>query len=222
MTGLLGQPHVQGEEVRRGQQLVKRLHPFGRPRVRAGRDVGVVAADLHSQTRRSDLRHAAADAAQADDAQRPARQLDADELRTVGKAPVAQGDGGRDDVPGQGQHQADRVLGDRVGVRFRGEDHRDAARGGRVAVDVVHAHPVLGDHLQPGTLLQIRGADLEQPDDDCIRTMQHLPRFGVAGRGPVGPGRNAVARRLQQRHPARGDRLRYEYGRFHRLPVSFR
>ena len=60
-------------------------------------------------------------------------------------------------MPREGQHQRQRVLGNGDGIAARRVHHRNAALGGGVEVDVVHAHASAPDHPQLWRLVHHRG-----------------------------------------------------------------
>src|SRR5947208_2459279 len=110
----------------------------------------------------------AADAAQADDAECLARQLHADEFAAVPLAALQAGARERD-VPGQGHHHGDGVLGGRDGVAAgRVHDDDAAARGGG-DVDGVHADAGPDDGPQlAGVFEQVGGDPGGAADDDAV------------------------------------------------------
>src|SRR5204862_6081275 len=148
-----------GQEIDARQQQVEVGDAFDAQLGGAvGGQEGVEADDLHVQARGAagDL---AADATQADDAERLTGQLHADELATVPFAALQAG-GGQGDVAGQGHHHGDGVLGGGDGVAAgRVHDDDAAARGGG-HVDVVHADAGADDGLELARLLQQVGGDL--------------------------------------------------------------
>ena len=99
----------------------------------------------------------AADAAQADDAQRLAGELRALVAGCASSTPAARilsDCVGRRDLAGQRHHQRQRVLGGRKRGRLGGVEHEDALGGGGFEVDVVHAHARAGDRLELVRVLQ--------------------------------------------------------------------
>src|SRR5581483_2131754 len=111
-----------------------------------GRDERVVGDDAHVEpfAAARDLR---ANLAEADDAQRLAAQLDADEAGAVPLAGPERGIGVRD-VAREREHERDGVLGggDRVPERRIDDDH--AALGRRGEVDIVDADAGTADDVQ--------------------------------------------------------------------------
>ena len=106
-----------------------------------------------------------ADLAEADDAERPAAQLQARERRAL---PLAAPDRrvGRGRPAGEAVQQREGVLGGRDRVAGRGVDDRDAGPRRRVEVDVVHADagPPDDDEARAGG--DQRGVDLDLAADD--------------------------------------------------------
>src|SRR5690606_20187226 len=99
-----------------------------------------------------------ADAAEADDADGLAEDLDAVELAALPGA-LTQGRVGGGDLTGGGQHQGDRVLGGGVDVGGRRVHDHHAALGGRGHVDVVEADAGARDDLQLLARLEHLGVD---------------------------------------------------------------
>ena len=87
------------------------------------------------------------DASQADDAERPARELDALQPAALPGA-AAQARVALRDVARDGEHQPEGVLGRGDGVGERRVDDGDAALGRRLHVDVVDADAGARDHPQ--------------------------------------------------------------------------
>ena len=83
-------------------------------------------------------------------------RLKNNEGRTIGWFYSATPQGPFASIPGQGQDEGERVLGDRVLVRAGGKRHGDAVLGGGVQVHRVVPDPGPGDDLQP---LRRRGRD---------------------------------------------------------------
>ena len=114
-------------------------------RKRSSATYGVERHHAHAEAERA-LRHQLADAAEAEHAERLLVQLDAAEARPI---PGAAGERAvrLRDVARERQQHRQRVLrgGDHVGLRR--VCHHDAALGGGVDVDVVHADPGAADDL---------------------------------------------------------------------------
>ena len=122
-----------------------------------GREERIEADDLHVEAGgpAGDL---AADAAQADDAERLAGELRADELAALPLAGWTAGVGGGD-VAGQGHEQGDGLLGGADGVAAgRVHDDDALARGGG-DVDVVHADAGADDGPQLAGVFEQVGGD---------------------------------------------------------------
>ena len=132
-----GEGDVDGDEVAFGEDFVEGAELDAEGLEALGGDEGVVADDVHLEAAGA-TGDFGADAAEAEDAEGLAAQLDADELAAL---PLAGGEGrvGGGDVAGEGEHQADGVLGGGDGDGGGGVDDDDAAGGGRVDVDVVDA-----------------------------------------------------------------------------------
>ncbi len=141
-----------------------------------------------------------ADSSQSKDAQLLAPQLGALQRLLLPLAGVQRGIR-LGELAGQGEHQANGQLGHGNRIRARGVHYHDAAVGGRVSVDIVHAHSGPADDAQLGSMLQQgavhldRGADHErvsigqlsgQPVLDLI-VGYDLP-FGFAGKDGYGGG----------------------------------
>ena len=143
---LLGERCVQRDDVRGAEQLVE-LHQLrsrgARARLRRER---VVRDDAHLEAGRParDLR---ANTTDADEAQRLAAQLAADELRA---RPLAGADAAVrvGDAPQQRQCERDRVFGRGHDVAERCVHDVHAVGGRRGDVDVVHANAGAADHRE--------------------------------------------------------------------------
>ena len=146
-AGLLGQRGVEGDHVGAGEQLVEIEQLDVEPARRGGVEERVEGHHLHLEGAGA-RRHPLADAAEADDAQGLALQLDADEPLAVPPLGAHRGVGRRH-VAGQREKQREGVLGGRQHVGGGGVDHQDAQLGGRLDVDVVDADAGAADHLEP-------------------------------------------------------------------------
>ena len=138
---------VEGDEVAGAVEVVGRVGLLdAQLAVAALGDERVERDHVHPEALRP-LGHHLADAAEAEDAERLAGHLDAAEL---GALPAALHQAGvrLRDVARLGEQQRDGVLGGRQGVGARRVAHHDAAAGGRVHVDVVHAGAGAPHHLQ--------------------------------------------------------------------------
>ncbi len=134
---------------------------------RLRRYVWIVADELHLKALRA-LGHLTADPAQADDAQGLAVQLDPRELGALPLAPL-QGRVGPYDVTSQGQHHGHSVLGGGDDVRCRRVHYEYASAGGRLDVDVVHAHACPAYDLEVlACLHHVRGDLGARADDQCV------------------------------------------------------
>ncbi len=112
-----------------------------------GADERVVRDDAHAEPAGAG-RDELPDAAEADHRERLVGQLDATEAAAL-PAPVDQRRVRLRDVARQRQHQRDRVLRRRQRVRLRRVADQDAARRGRLDVDVVDTGAGPADHAQP-------------------------------------------------------------------------
>jgi hypothetical protein len=158
--------------------------------------VGVRVVRAHLQAERlgavGDL---APDPPDPDDAEGPPAQLDPRR-----GPPGARGHAGvrADEVPREGQHERERQVGDGV-VHCPGRGPHEHAVGlGRLHVDGVEPHAVLGDDLQPR-----RGGDdlrrqLVRAGDDGVHPRQELEQLGC----PVGAA-GLVGHDLEPRGPQR-------------------
>ena len=146
VAGLVGQRRVQGDEIGAPPQLVE-LDLFDAEFNRAlGRQIRVVGDHLHLEPDRA-VGDDRADIAAADDAERLAEDLDAEEFVLFPFAGPRRGVGFRD-LPRHRQHQRDGMLrrGDRIAERR--VHHDDAARGRRRDIDIIDADAGAADHFQ--------------------------------------------------------------------------
>ncbi len=109
--------------------------------------------------------HLGTDLAEADDAQRLAPHLEADEPAALPLAARQRGVRGGD-LAGKRQHERHGVLCRRNDVAGRRVDDDDAALRGRLEVDVVDADAGSADDLQPACVLQDVARDLGLAADD--------------------------------------------------------
>ena len=123
-----------------------------------GSHVRIVRHDTHLEGL-GPLDHFAADAAQADDAERLAAQLIAHELLLFPLAGAGGGAGLRD-AARHGEHEGEGVLGDRDGVAAGCIHDQHAGFGGGVEIDVIHPHAGAPDDAQFRRLFQHRGVHL--------------------------------------------------------------
>jgi hypothetical protein len=128
---------VQRDEVGLGDQVVEREQLDAEAAGAIGGDVGVVGDEAHAE-REGALGDQRADAAEADDAEGLAVQLDA---LPPGALPLAVDEGvvGLGHVAGLGQQERHRVLGGGEDVGLRRVDDHHPALGGGGDVDVVEA-----------------------------------------------------------------------------------
>ena len=159
---------MQGEEVRGGVDVLRRLDPLGAELAEAlRRHVRVVRDDPHPEPQRAP-RDLLPDPAEAEHAERLAGELDAAVRAPFPAALLERGVRLRD-VPRERDEQADGVLGGGDDRGLRRVRHDDPAPRRRVDVDVVDAHARAPDHLQPlGALDQVGGQLGRRADDDRV------------------------------------------------------
>src|SRR3990172_9136715 len=151
------QDGVQGAEVALLKHLIEGGDADAEHLKTVRPDAGVVGDDVHLQGAGAP-RHLGADAAEAEEPQRLAAQLDAEEARAV-PAAFAQGGVRLGYVAGEAEHEGDRVLGGGDGVRLRRVDAGHAATGRRVDVDVVDADAGAADDLEVAPGVEDGGGD---------------------------------------------------------------
>ena len=157
VPGPLVQRHVERDDVALLEQRAEvdqRQRQIGEV---AGGGSGVVGEHAHPE-RGHPLDHFPADPAHADDAERLARQLVAQEAQAVGRSGTA-GGGGRNQPAGSGNHETDGVLGNRDRVHPRGVGDDDAPIGGMFDVDVAVAGSVPRDEAKPRRRVDDPGVD---------------------------------------------------------------
>ena len=108
---------------------------------------GIGGDDLHLEPQRP-LRHDAPDVAQPNDAQGFSGDFHADQPFLFPLS-LAEGGGGLGDVPGQGKHHGQGMLGRRHRISAGGVHHHDPFFRGGLLIDVVHADPGPPDDLEP-------------------------------------------------------------------------
>ena len=143
-----------------------------------GSEKGIETDNLHVQARGT-AGHLAANAAETDDAQGLAGQLDADKLAALPLARL-QARGGERNVAGQGHHHGDGMLGGGNGIAARRVHDQDAAARGGGHVDVIDAHT--GPHNGPqlaGVLEQIRRHLRAAANNHAVGQLQSLQE-GIA------------------------------------------
>ena len=142
---------MDADHVGRPQQRRQVGDQLDAERGRAGSiQVGIEADYTHVEGGAGHLRQTRPDPTAADDAEGPAGKLDAAQCvpRAIISAPeqaVA-----RHNLFGEGDHEAEGVLRDRLAIGFGRIHHRDTARGGRRYVHVVIPDAVAADDPQPG------------------------------------------------------------------------
>ena len=155
--GLLGLRKVHRNEVGTAEQLVKGQQLDAELRGTRGRYVRVIRDDVRAERGQS-LRHQLADAAEPHHADGLAVNLGTGELRAFPRVLTQRCVGSRD-LAGRGKQQRERMLGGTVDVRRRRVDHKHAASGGGVHVDVVQAHAGARDDLELGRGRENLGVD---------------------------------------------------------------
>ena len=128
-----------------------------------GRQERIVGDHLHLQADGA-VGDDRADIAAADDAQRLAENLDAEEFVLLPFAGTGRGIG-FGNLPRQRQHQRDGVLGGGDRIAERRVHHDDAARGRGGNIDIVDADAGAADDFQAIGLFQKLGGDLGRRAD---------------------------------------------------------
>jgi len=161
---------VEGDDVAGGEEFVERGQAHLESSGALFGDEWVVRDDLHSEGQGAacDL---GADASEADDAQALAVEFSAHELLARPLASLHAGVG-LGEAPGQGEDHRQGEFAGRDGVSAGGVHHQDAAAGGGLEVNVVHARPGPSDDLEALGALEEFGRDL------CAAT--HYQGVGVA------------------------------------------
>ena len=167
--GLRRGGNVEGDDVRVPEEAVHALRPLNTVRQPGG--IGVVAQHPHAEALGRDLRHVAADAAAAHEAQGLACQLKPPRRDIGGKHPVIPPvlpEAGADllGVSGAFQHQHDCRLRHRAAVDRRRIGDVDALFGG-----VVHVHRLVA-HAPPGDQPQLRGRVYNSPVETSLRLLK--------------------------------------------------
>jgi len=112
---------------------------------------------------------------------RRAEEVDGAEVVADGPAALA----GRAVVAGallgEGEHEVERVLGDRGGIRVGGDRERDAAAGERSDVDVVVADAVARDDLEVQCLVEDVAGQGRGADRDAVGVPDLCGDFGLVG-----------------------------------------
>ncbi len=162
------QRQVQREELGDRVDLLGRLQPLDAELAEpVGRDERVVRDDAHPEPARA-TRDLLADAAEAEHAERLARELDA-AVRLALPAALLQGRVRLRDVARERDEQPDRVLRRRDDGRLGRVRDDDAAAGRRLDVDVVDADARTADHLQVRRAIdQLRSQLRRRADDDPV------------------------------------------------------
>ena len=172
----IAQGCVHGDDVGLCEQLVERHHlgaDFFADRLR---NVRVIRQDAHAECAGAG-RDARADAAQSDDAQDLAGELDAQEFRAVPLPALHAGVRLRN-VAAERQHHRHRVLGRGEDVRGRRVDHQNSALGAGVDIDVVEPHSRPSDDPQALAGVDELARDgRAAPRDERIRLRDRAKEF---------------------------------------------
>ena len=140
------------------------------------RDERVVGDDVHLEGEGA-TGHLGADGAEPDEAEGAAAKLGAHEVAPAPLA-AAQGAVGAGDVAGEGHEQGERVLGGGDGVAARRVHDDDAALGGGLEVDVVHAGAGAGDDLEASGVGEGVGRDRGlAAHDEGLVAGERFPQF---------------------------------------------
>ena len=146
VLGLLGQRRMQRDEVGALEQFIEFDLLDAQLDGTLWRQERIEGDHLHAQADAT-VGDDRADIAATEHAKHLARDLGAHELRFFPLAGLRRTVGGGD-LPGDGQHQRDGVLGGRDRIAERRVHDDDAARGRRLDVDVVDADAGAADDLQ--------------------------------------------------------------------------
>ena len=155
---------MDGDEVGLGHEFVERQHLDPHVTRPVGRDVGVVGAQAHPEGE-GPLRHQRADAAEPDDTEGLAVQLDALPLRALPLSRHQRGVG-LGDVARLRQQEGHGVFGRREHVRLGGVHHHHAATRSRLDVHVVEPDAGSSHHGEIGARFEHVGGDLGGGADD--------------------------------------------------------
>ena len=140
--------HVQGNEVgiAEGASPARDMRDAEGHHV-VGRHLGIIGDDVHVEGGGA-ARQLAADAAEAEDEQRAAGEID--EFEAAGEIPVAAADGAvmAKRRLGEGEDEIHRVLGDRAGMDPADDGERYALSRQSIDRHIVVADAVAGDDLQ--------------------------------------------------------------------------
>ena len=171
---------VQGDDVGGPQHLVEgHRHATGPLDLVLGNHR--VEDDRHAPEGPQPLGHRPADAAEADDPdgqrlERVQRMQRGARPPPAAPDPVAMGD----ELPRQGQDQAERVVGDLVDAIIRDVADRDAPGPGRVEVDVIDPDAVADDRPGPAHRRDDPGVDRGELGDHAVRVGdQRQERVGL-------------------------------------------
>ena len=135
--GLLGQWHMQRDHIGAHQQIVKGQFLYPQLGGTLFRQIGVIGDDMDMQTARS-IAYDLPDVAHADDPQGLVGKFSPQKARFFPFARMGRGVGRRN-LPGDGKHQGDAVLGSGDGVA-KGRVHDDhAPPRGLLRVDIIDA-----------------------------------------------------------------------------------
>ncbi len=204
LGGLVGQRHVQCNVVGLGVKGVGGNQLDAELLGARWRQIRIAADELHAEGVRTQ-RRLGANPAKADDAKGLAGQFGALEILLVPLSGARRLVGARD-VAGHGEHQSEGKFGHRDSAGSGGVHHQDAATGGNLDIDVVHADSGTADDTKVFAGFDQRGVGLHG--------RAHDQRIGVrdGNRGIqcklFGGDDRAVRNRLQHLHRCPGNFLR--------------
>lgn len=152
---------MERDEVALGNELVERN--VARAELALVFGEGAIALCIENTHAESlgPTRHGAADATEADDAERRASDTRAEKLR---RCPASPGSGtgklvGFDDAPRRGEQERHAEIGGGVGEHAGGVGDEDAATATGIEIDVVHADGIVRDDAEIGSRLEERLVD---------------------------------------------------------------
>ena len=174
--GLLGAGDVERDDVAPAQQRIQIHHGHIHAGGRGGGEEGIKGRHLHAQAPGL-AGHGGADAAQADDAQLLAFQFEAGKP-ALGPFACPHARCGRRRVPGQGKEQGEGLFGGSQRVAIGRVHDGDAALGGGLHINGVHARARAADEFQFVRTLQGLRIHLGGAADE-----QHLHAFEGNGKG---------------------------------------
>ena len=177
MAGLLGEGHVNGDEVRQRKKIIDLLDDLDLKRLGlACGNVGIVGEDAHAEGDGT-AGYLRADAAHAEDGDGLAVELHALEFFAVPLAGLHAGVCLRD-IARNGEHQGEGVLGGGDCVAAGGVHDNHAVLGGSLDVDIVDTDSGTADDLEVLGGLENLGSDLGlAADDQPVELWDDLDQF---------------------------------------------